>query len=53
MRYALVESGVVVNVVEVVEGDGSTAQEGQALVPSDTANIGDLWDGSAFQKPAP
>lgn len=47
MRVAIIEGGTVANVI-VVEG-GATPDGG---VPSDTANIGDLWDGENFT-PAP
>lgn len=43
MRYAIIENGVVVN---VVEGGG-------VGIPSDTAGIGDLWDGEQFTRPTP
>lgn len=53
MRYALIEvtSGIVINVVEIDDGDGSTDPEGCTHVASETANIGDSWDGVKFTRP--
>ena len=50
MRYALirVSDSLVENVVEVVEGDGSQPPEGFLLVASETAAIGDSYDGESF-----
>lgn len=42
MRFVIVENGTVVNVIEG-EVPGS--------VRSDTANIGDMWDGESFSTP--
>ena len=42
MRFVIIKDGVVVNVIEG-EVPGS--------VRSDTANIGDLWDGESFSEP--
>lgn len=44
MRAAVVENGVVINVVEV--DDLSVIEN---LVQSDTANIGDYYDGLVFK----
>lgn len=49
MRAAVIEDGVVVN---VVEADEAFAAE-QGWVISETAAIGDLWDGQVFTKPYP
>lgn len=53
MRYALIDTktGIVANVVEVEEGDGSTAPEGFSLMPAETASIGDTWNGDSFISP--
>jgi len=47
MRFAIIESGRVVNVAEADEAFG--AQQG--WIASETAGIGDLWDGSTFTRP--
>jgi len=44
MRYAIIENGKVVNVIEADENYSEGIQ-------SDTANTGDTWDGSNFIKP--
>lgn len=52
-RYAVIESGVVTNVVAVDDENlekYAEAIEGE-LVQSDTACIGDLYDGGEFVKP--
>lgn len=53
MRYALIDlsSSRVVNVVEIEEGDGSSDPEGMIHVASETASIGDGWDGASFVPP--
>lgn len=48
MRFAIINNGVVVNVVEAWP-----EQADAAWVASDTANIGWLWDGVDFAEPAP
>jgi alpha-beta hydrolase superfamily lysophospholipase len=48
-RAALIENGVVVN---VIIADADFAPEGFLVVPSDSAEIGDLYDGDTFEKPA-
>lgn len=50
MRYALIDlsTNVVSNVVEIAEGDGSTTPAGFLTLASDTADIGDSWDGEKF-----
>lgn len=47
MRYAIIESGIVINtaVAEEPLADNWLAD------PSDTCAIGDTWDGSAFVRP--
>jgi hypothetical protein len=47
MRAALIDlvSGLVVNVV-VADASDHAAPDGFLLVNSDTANIGDTWDGT-------
>lgn len=44
MRYALIQDSTVVN---VIDADGPIAD----AIPSDTANIGDTWDGEKFTTP--
>lgn len=52
MRTAVINSsGLVVNVIELAEGAMWAPPEGHTLRPSDTACIGDTWDGEAFVKP--
>lgn len=46
MRCTLIQDGVVVN---VIEANGSMV----GAIPSDTANIGDFWDGVVFTPPPP
>lgn len=51
-RYAIIEGGVAVNVVEA-ETDYA---EGRGWVPAEHASIGDTWDGTAWHpagEPAP
>jgi hypothetical protein len=48
MRAAVIEDGVVVNVIAV---DALDALEGVTLVESETASIGDLYNGEAFTAP--
>lgn len=47
MRAAIIENGVVVN---IAEADADFA-EAQGWIVSETAAIGDTWDGVAFAKP--
>lgn len=48
MRHMVIENGEAVNAIEVLD----PAEFPQwTLVRSDTAAIGDLWDGQAFTKP--
>lgn len=49
MKHAIVHDGVVVNVAEAEAAFGAA----QGWIASDTASIGDLWDGQTFTKPAP
>lgn len=51
MRIAVIEQGVVTSVI--VAGEGWQEMLGIEGVESDTANVGDLWDGEAFTAPAP
>ena len=44
MRYAIIENGKVINVIEADENYSEGIQ-------SDTANTGDAWDGLTFTKP--
>lgn len=48
MRVAIIEGGTVANVIVV---EGGVLPDGG--VPSDTADIGDLWDGEVFTPPPP
>lgn len=50
MRYALIEAGIVVNIIEA--DAGFAAGIGAVLAGADT-HVGDTWDGSAFARPAP
>jgi hypothetical protein len=50
MRHVIIKDGRVDDVILV--GWNYVAPEGQHSVPSDTANIGDLYDGTKFHKPA-
>jgi len=43
MRYAIVESGKVVNVVECDEGTDLGLSDRQSAIASDTASPGDPW----------
>ena len=56
MRYAIIDlaTNLVVNVAEIEPGDGSTQPEGTLNFQSDTAGIGDSWDGTSIvPKPTP
>jgi len=56
MQYALIDlaANLVVNVVAIEPGDGSSEPEGFIHVQSDTAGIGDSWDGTNIvPKPVP
>ena len=56
MRYAIIDlaTNLVVNVAEIEPGDGSTQPEGTLNFQSDTAGIGDNWDGiKIVPKPIP
>ena len=56
MRYAIIDlaTNLVVNVAEIEPGDGSTQPEGTLNFQSDTAGIGDSWNGiSIVPKPVP
>ena len=48
-RYMLIESGAAVNAIEVIDPSEFPQFD---LVQSDTANIGDTWDGEEFFSPA-
>ncbi|CAB4190449.1 hypothetical protein UFOVP1193_62 [uncultured Caudovirales phage] len=54
MRHAVIDikAGKVVNIVEIVDGDGSKAEDGFTHIASDVAGIGDDWDGNQII-PAP
>ena len=56
MRYAIIDlsTKLVINMAEIELGDGSTQPEGFLNVQSQTANIGDSWDGTSIvPKPTP
>jgi hypothetical protein len=48
-RAALVEDGVVVN---TIIADEDFAIDGYLVVPSETAEIGDVYDGETFTRPS-
>lgn len=48
MRFMVIENGIAVNAILAESAD---AVPGQTLVQSDTASIGDLWDGQTFSAP--
>lgn len=48
MRAAVIQNGVVVNLIEV-----ASLNFMPGLVATDTADIGDLWNGASFSKPTP
>lgn len=51
-RYALINSAsIVTNVILLNSPDDYTTTD--TLVQSDSANIGDTWDGTSFASPAP
>jgi len=50
MRYVVIDNGIVENAILADEG---FVIEGKTLVQSDTAQIGQLWDGTDFSDPAP
>jgi hypothetical protein len=50
MRVALVENGVVVNVI--MAGEGYSPPDGVTAIESDTAGIGYRYDGKALTRPA-
>lgn len=50
MRAAVVVAGVVVNVI-IIDPENPILIEGATVIPSETANIGDRWDGSSFSPP--
>lgn len=53
MLYAIVENSVVTNVMEW-DGESKWAPpEGSTLVQSDTAGVGDTYDGTTFTRPTP
>jgi hypothetical protein len=47
MRAAIIKNGIVIN---VAEADADFAAE-QGWIVSETAQIGDLWDGETFTSP--
>lgn len=49
-RYLKIENGKVVNAIEL---DNPALFPDLVLVQSDSADIGDLWDGSVFTRPVP
>lgn len=53
MRYAIVQGGIVANIIEW-DGDISSwsPPEGATMVASDTATPGSAWDGATFAPPA-
>ncbi len=55
MRYAIIENGIVANVIELDPKDEAAYEEasGANLIASDVAAIGYLWDGEEFEAPPP
>jgi hypothetical protein len=51
MRTALIENGTVTNVI--LAGDTYTPPKNVTMVASETAQIGDAYDGTTFTSPAP
>jgi hypothetical protein len=49
-RAALIENCVVVN---TIIADEDFAIDGYLVVPSETAEIGDIYDGEVFTRPTP
>ena len=50
MRYAVIATDVVVNVIELAEGANWTPPSGTFLRASDAADIGDGWNGVHFTR---
>ncbi|CAM5772031.1 hypothetical protein LMIY3S_03707 [Labrys miyagiensis] len=51
MRYAVIENGIVVNAI-IWDGESEwSPPEGQQVVQSDAATIGDSYDGTSFTPP--
>lgn len=53
IRTAMIENGVVTNVTMHDPESDWTAPDGAILVASESAGIGDTWDGETFAKPPP
>lgn len=53
MKFALIQDGTVVNIIDADEAFVTTLADIDAAVPSDEAGIGWLWDGAALHPPAP
>jgi len=54
MRYAVLRDNIVVNVIELDSNDTFNVDEGQTLLESDKAVVGDTWDGVSFiPRPTP
>lgn len=53
MRYAVIASGNVENVIEAPQEFALPAKTLVALQPHQSVGPGDLWDGEAFRKPTP
>lgn len=49
VRFAIVENGVCTNISEAEEAFGIF----MGWIPSETAQMGDLWDGTSFTTPPP
>jgi hypothetical protein len=50
-RYVIVENGVVINAVVHDEESGWNPPEGTLLIKTETASIGDMFDGTNFTSP--
>jgi len=51
MRYALIQDGTVVNVIETEEDFANTLDGFDAVIASDEAGIGWTWDGDELSPP--
>ena len=50
-RCAVVQNGTVINVI--IADAGFDPKDGSIIVPSDTAEAGDIYDGKVFKTPTP
>lgn len=52
-KYAIIENSKVTNLIVANKASDCSLASGQSLIQSDTANIGDTWNGASFTAPAP